>query len=157
MVLKNMFLKLEYTSMNQGRRILGDTLIETNKMKAIVYMHISTWWWMLMNKTCWETLKSVLYDYQPWVIHKAILNTTYSRSSDGMGFSNTPASKLSIASLNMSDRVSWVAEPICGSKVTFDMFANGWSGCIGSGIITSSPAPLIFPDCNENIFNVIYR
>ena len=91
-----------------------------------------------------------MYVYQPWVNHKAILFTDYSRSSDGMGSSKTPASKLSIASLNMSDRVSWVAEPICGSNVTFDMFANGWSGCIGSGIITSSPAPLIFPDCNEN-------
>ena len=70
----------------------------------------------------------------------------YSCNSDGIGLSNSPANKLSIPSLNMSDRVSRVAEPICGNSVTFGKCTRGCSGGNGSGLMTSNPAPAIFPD-----------
>ena len=72
----------------------------------------------------------------------------YSCNSDGIGLSCNPARRLSMARRNISDRVSSVAEPICGNNVTLGRLKRGWSGIIGSGVMTSSPAPPISPDLN---------
>ena len=53
-----------------------------------------------------------------------------------------------MARRNISERVSSVADPICGNNVTLGRLKRGWSGIIGSGVMTSSPAPPISPDLN---------
>ena len=54
-----------------------------------------------------------------------------------------------MARRNISERVSSVAEPICGNNVTLGRVKRGLSGIIGSGVMTSSPAPPISPDLNS--------
>ena len=41
--------------------------------------------------------------------------------------------------------------PICGVRTTLEQEASGWFFDSGSGVITSRPAPPIFPDCEEDL------
>ncbi len=60
------------------------------------------------------------------------------------------------ANLAISFLASIVPDPTCGRTATFSIDNKGLSECIGSGFITSSPAPQILPELKASIKSVSY-
>src|SRR5258705_11308060 len=72
----------------------------------------------------------------------------------GNGSPFKPATIFSAANLLMALLASTVAEPICGNIHALGISNKGLPGCIGSGLVTSSPAPQIICCCNASVKSV---